>query len=306
MENFLAIDFETANAQRGSACALGWAQFQAGRLFDSGRLLINPQLSDEQWDAFNISIHGIKPEDVRGAPMFAEVWSIVAPHTAADPLVAHNASFDMSVLRAEFARWGMTPDPFRYVCSARLSRAAWPEMLSVSLPVVADELKIALDHHNPCSDATASGQILLAAVERIGVASIADALKKTGRQWGEVRPDLGWMPFGTGHTGVRAADMSANTNSFDKNHPLFGRVVAFTGALDSMTRREAFQVVLNAGGQPADGVTKATNILVCGEQDLGKLAAGATMSHKLQQATDLRIKGLDIELIGEVDFLRLL
>jgi DNA polymerase-3 subunit epsilon len=100
--------------------------------------------------------------------------------------------------------------------------------------------------------------------------------------------------------------MSANTSKFDENHPLFGRVVAFTGALDSMTRREAFQVVLNAGGQPADGVTKATNILVCGQQDLGKLTVGATMSHKLQQATNLRMKGLDIELIGEVDFLRLL
>ena len=87
MENFLAIDFETANAQRGSACALGWAEFQAGRLVDSGRLLINPQLSDEQWDSFNISIHGIKPEDVRGAPRFAEVWNIIAPHTAAGPLV---------------------------------------------------------------------------------------------------------------------------------------------------------------------------------------------------------------------------
>lgn len=63
-------------------------------------------------------------------------------------------------------------------------------MLSVSLPVVADELGIELDHHNPCSDATVSGQILLAAVEQIGVATIAEALKKTGREWGEVRPDL--------------------------------------------------------------------------------------------------------------------
>ena len=189
-EGFLAIDFETANAQRGSACALGWAQFQDGRALDSGRLLINPQLPDKQWDSFNIAIHGIEPEDVRGAPTFTEVWSLIAPCTAAGPLVAHNASFDMSVLRAELARSGVAPAPFRYVCSARLSRAAWPEMLSVSLPIVADELGIELDHHNPCADATASGQILLAALEQIGVATIAEALKKTGRQWGEVRPDL--------------------------------------------------------------------------------------------------------------------
>jgi DNA polymerase III subunit epsilon len=187
-ESFLAIDFETANAQRASACALGWARFEDGQALDSGRMLINPRLPYEQWDSFNIRIHGIAPEDVRSAPTFAEVWSVIAPYMAAGPLVAHNASFDMSVLRAEFARSGVAPAPFRYVCSARLSQAAWPEMLSVSLPTVADELGIQLDHHNPCSDATASGQILLAAVEQIGVATIAEALKKTGRQWGEVRP----------------------------------------------------------------------------------------------------------------------
>jgi len=190
-ESFLAIDVETANAQRGSACALGWAQFQDGQARDSGRLLINPRLPDEQWDAFNMRLHGIGPEDVRGAPTFAEVWRVIAPCATTGPLVAHNASFDMSVLRAELARSGVAPAPFRYVCSARLSRAAWPEMPSVSLPIVADELGIELDHHNPCSDATASGQILLAALDQMGVATIAEALEKAGRHWGEIHPDLG-------------------------------------------------------------------------------------------------------------------
>ena len=190
-EGFLAIDLETANAGRGSACALGWAHFQDGHALDAGRILIDPRISVEQWDSFNIRIHGIAPEDVRGAATFADVWSVIEPYTATGPLVAHNASFDMSVLRAEFARSGVAPAPFRYVCSAGLSRAAWPKMLSVSLPVVADHLGIALDHHNPCSDATASGQILLAAVEQIGVSTIGEALEKTGRRWGEVRPDRG-------------------------------------------------------------------------------------------------------------------
>jgi DNA polymerase-3 subunit epsilon len=203
-EGFLAIDLETANAQRGTACALGWAQFQDGQALDSGRILIDPRISGEQWDSFNIRIHGIAPEDVRGAPTFADVWSLIEPYTATGPLVAHNASFDMSVLRAEFARSGVAPAPFRYVCSAELSRAAWPEMLSVSLPNVADHLGIELDHHNPCSDAAASGQILLAAVEQIGVPTIGEALEKTGRQWGEVRLDRGWIPSGAGHTALRA------------------------------------------------------------------------------------------------------
>lgn len=100
--------------------------------------------------------------------------------------------------------------------------------------------------------------------------------------------------------------MSAHTDEFDVDHPLYEQVVVFTGALDSMTRREAFQLVLDIGGQPADNVTKHTNLLVVGEQDISHLAAGQALSNKQRKAADLRQKGLDIQLVGEVDFLRML
>jgi DNA polymerase-3 subunit epsilon len=306
VESFLAIDFETANAQRASVCAVGWARFEGGKLQESRRLLVDPQLPESDWSGFNTSIHGIAARDVRGAPTFSEVWGVLALGAQTGPLVAHNASFDMGVLRAELARAGLVPDPFRYLCSARLARAAWPEMLSVSLPIVAEMLGIALAHHDPCSDATASGEILLAAVRELGAVTLAEMLKATGRQWGEVRSDLGWLAFGEHHGAPRAADMTPHSSTFDESHPLFGRSVAFTGALDSMTRREGFQLVLDVGGHPSDGVTKSTNLLVCGQQDIDKLAAGALMSHKLQRANELRREGLDLELVGEIEFLRML
>lgn len=304
MEAFLAIDFETANAHRASACALGWARYEQGERVDSGSLLIDPQLADDEWDGFNISIHGIKPADVRGAPTFADVWGWIAPHAAAGPLIAHNAAFDLGVVRSELYRASITPESFRYLCSARLARAAWPEMLSVSLPIVASALDIPLDHHDPRSDAGAAGEILLAAVRAIGAGTIDGALHITNRQWGEVRGDLSWLAAGS--LPLKATNVSPMTEGFDEDHPLFGRVVVFTGALDCMTRREAFQVVANLGGTPGDGVTKHTNILVCGDQDISKLAAGHEMSHKLEKAYQLRAKGVDIELIGETDFRRLL
>jgi DNA polymerase III subunit epsilon len=304
METFLAVDFETANAQRASACALGWARFERGQEIDTGSLLIDPRIADEDWDGFNVSLHGIEPADVRGASTFAEVWDWIAPRAVADPLVAHNAAFDMGVVRSELYRANITPAPFRYLCSARLARQAWPEMLSVSLPIVAAALGIELDHHDPCSDATASGRILMAAVHEMGAVTIGEALQRTSHQWGEVRGDLSWLAAGS--LPLKAANVSATTDVFDEDHPLFGRVVVFTGALDCMTRREAFQVVANLGGEPGDGVTKHTNLLVCGDQDVRKLAAGHAMSHKLEKAHALRVQGLDIELIGETEFRRML
>lgn len=304
METFLAVDFETANAQRASACALGWARFERGEEVDAGSLLIDPQIAYEAWDGFNIGLHGVQPADVRGAPTFAEVWDWIAPQASDHPLVAHNAAFDMGVVRSELFRADITPVPFRYPCSARLARQAWPDMLSVSLPIVAAALGIELDHHDPCSDAAASGRILIAAVHEIGAVTIGEALQSTSHQWGEVRGDLSWLAAAS--LPLKAANVSATTDEFNEDHALFGRVVVFTGALDCMTRREAFQVVANLGGQPGDGVTKHTNLLVCGDQDVAKLAAGHAMSHKLERAHALRAKGLDIELIGETEFRRML
>jgi DNA polymerase-3 subunit epsilon len=140
MEPFVAIDLETASEARDSACALGWALFVDGVVAESGWTPIEPEIPRGAWSDFNTAIHGLTPADVRGAPNFAAAWPVLARLAAALPLVAHYASFDLSVLRAELARYEIEPAPLRYACSALLSRAAWPLMVSVSLPVVTRQL----------------------------------------------------------------------------------------------------------------------------------------------------------------------
>lgn len=71
-----------------------------------------------------------------------------------------------------------------------------------------------------------------------------------------------------------------------------------------MTRCEAWGMVAEAGGRPAKGVTKNTNILVMGYQDARMLAPGAALSRKAQKAADLRTQGQDIEIMPELDFLQ--
>lgn len=301
MSGFVAIDFETANESRASACALGWAVFEDGSLVVGGSTLIAPEIEAGAWSPFNVAIHGIRPADVRGAPVFAEAWQQLTDLARGRPLLAHYAAFDMSVLRAELARLGIAPAALRYACSATLARRAWPELLSVSLPVIARQLGLPLEHHDPRSDAEASAAIAVAAFAQLGVADLPAALASQSVAWGEVRADLTWTPCGV--SAMQLSEMRALSDEFDPAHPYFGQVVVFTGALTALTRREAFQRVLDVGGRPEEGVTKDTNVLVVGEQDIRKLASGQTLSAKQRKAAVLRLAGRDIQMIGEVDFL---
>ena len=70
-------------------------------------------------------------------------------------------------------------------------------------------------------------------------------------------------------------------------------------------RDEAHRVVELFGGQPKTTVSKKTNFLVAGVQDLRQLASGANESSKLRKARELRDKGIDIRIITDTDFTEL-
>jgi DNA polymerase-3 subunit epsilon len=306
MGRFVAIDLETASEARDSACALGWAVVDDGAVVESGWTPIDPEIRPSAWSDFNTAIHGLTVTDVRGAPNFAAAWPALATLAAAAPLVAHYASFDLSVLRAELARYQIMPAPLSYACSALLSRAAWPLMVSVSLPVVTRQLGLEMGERSPQVNAQVSGEITTRAIASLHARDLGGALVAAGLHWGAIASDLTRTPCGLPRGHVRAADLAPRTHEFDASHPFFERIVVFTGALESMSRRAAFQRVYDVGGTPGDRVTKETNVLVIGEQDLRQLADGERMSAKQRKAHDLRARGQDIQLIGEDDFLRAL
>ncbi|HMS25247.1 MAG TPA: exonuclease, partial [Acidimicrobiia bacterium] len=56
--SFTAIDFETANEFRGSACAVGLAKVVNGTVVDEKSLLFKPPEGHQRFDPFNTLIHG--------------------------------------------------------------------------------------------------------------------------------------------------------------------------------------------------------------------------------------------------------
>ena len=73
INNFIAIDFETANKYRSSACSMGLVIVNNGLITREWETLIKPQpFFFSHWST---AIHGITPDKVMDAPMFEEVWS---------------------------------------------------------------------------------------------------------------------------------------------------------------------------------------------------------------------------------------
>jgi DNA polymerase-3 subunit epsilon len=201
MDSFVAIDFETA--AWGSACALGMVHFEDGVKIDERYTLINPQISARRWDRGAIRIHGIQPQDVLDSPTFADIWPELIHYAACYPLIAHNANFDMGVLKSELTRANLPSPTIRYGCSMQLARRAWPkrrmkdlEDASVAelraapenhkLSTLSEFLDIELDHHNALSDAAACGEITVRAVDHLGQNTLAAAYDRGGLTWGEM------------------------------------------------------------------------------------------------------------------------
>lgn len=177
--NFVTIDFETAKYSRESACAVGLMRFKGGKATDSFYSLIRPPRLYVRPDF--TEIHGITVEDVRGAPRFSDIWETgVLPFIGGFPLAAHNAPFDMSVLRAVLSWYGFETPPIEYFCTLALSRAAWPEMESHSLPLLGEAFGITYRAHNALDDAFACGRVACLAAEKYRAKSLGRLLSAAG------------------------------------------------------------------------------------------------------------------------------
>jgi DNA polymerase III epsilon subunit-like protein len=298
--DFCAIDFETANSFRGSPCAVGLARVLNGRVTDTHRRLMRPPEGYDDFAAFNVKLHGITRNMVAREPRFGDILPEIVAFADGLPFVAHNAAFDMSVIRNACGASEISWPQASYTCTLVLSRLTW-KLLSYSLPWVAETAGVELDnHHDPEADALAAASIMVAIAREHGAASLEELLSATGVQLGSLAPG-DW--YGCLRKGFTYLVPVANQNA-DPNNPLYGREIVFTGELSSMTRDTALEIVASVGAKPCHNVTKRTSILVMGYQDASVLRPGECLSGKARRAEELRAAGQAIEIMCEADFLQ--
>lgn len=162
--NFVTIDFETANAYPQSACSVGLARLdEDGNVIDTYYSLIKPPKGFDSFYSHNIEIHNIHPKDVCDAPDFGYIWPEIEYFIGSDFVVAHNAPFDMGVLRSLIDYYEIPHPDFKYLCSLQISRKIWPHLPSHALTALSAQFNLTYNAHNALDDAINCGKVFVKA-----------------------------------------------------------------------------------------------------------------------------------------------
>lgn len=178
--DFTAIDFETANSSSASACQVGLIRVRGGSVVERAEWLIRPPHGHDHFEAFNVHLHGVSEEMTRDAPGWAEQLGDLLGFIGDDIVVAHNAGFDMGVIRKACAVTVQPTPKLRYLCSVQVSRKTY-DLPSHSLPYAAEAAGFTeFQHHNALADAEACAAIISDAALRVDAADVVSLAKTLG------------------------------------------------------------------------------------------------------------------------------
>jgi putative exonuclease with a BRCT domain len=307
--DFVALDFETATTSYDSACSIGIAAVQDGEIVDTFYSLLQPP--SLEFDEHNIAVHGITADMVAHSPTLEEIWPTIFPFFSASLVVAHNAFFDISVLTRSLHGWAI-PN-FKYVDSISIARDYVSGSKALSNCV--DQLGIELTHHhNALDDAIACAKIVLCCLSRSGLSNIGQFCFSRENIKIHHAADLNAPEKFAGtnkraalpaYASIRPQDISPSCQCFNCQHPLYEKKIVFTGELH-ISRAEAMQLAVDVGAKVTSSVSKKTDYVVVGKQDLA-LVGEDGMSTKEERAHALNSEGVaNIQIIGEAEFLALI
>ena len=155
---YCVIDIETPNHNNDRISSIAYAVVRDGRITESGHTLVNPET---YFDDFNIQLTGIDEDMVLDAPTFPDVWAGLSDLLCRSVVVAHNAPFDLGVLRKCLSAYDIQTPELWYLCTRSSSRQMMPTLPDHKLNTICDYLEIPLNHHQADSDAHACAIILL-------------------------------------------------------------------------------------------------------------------------------------------------
>lgn len=308
--DFIAIDFETANSNLNSACSMGIAVVKDFEIIEEKYFLIKPP--SEDFSDINIRVHGITYEDVKDSLSFSELWPSIIQYFNNTIVIAHNASFDMSVLKNCLEYYNLELPDFTYLDSMYISDLGC-DCKNVDRKLVsrADYFGIPIEnHHNALNDAKVAAQIVISTIKQCNSNSFTRFcliyLAGKSKEFKDIkaRKQMG-KSFRNFNKSIKISELVATTNEFDPEHPFFNKSIVLTGNLISLTRELAMQNVVNIGGKIKSSVSKNTDYLVVGKQDLSIVGEDG-MSGKEEKAYKLIEQGVEIKILNETDFLNLL
>lgn len=274
-ESYVVIDIETTglDPRFDDIIELAGIKYVNGTETERFQTLVYAEV-----DEFITELTGITNEMLKDAPKIDDALPRFLAFIGDYIVVGHNVNFDINFIYdwAEYLNLSVFSNDF--VDTMRISRKLYKELKSHKLSALSDYLDIenSVEHR-----------------------ALADCITTQGcfAKMRDYADKIGGIPQTIPHNQL-AKHIVAETVEFNEDSPIFGMVFAFTGRLERMTRREAMQAVVNAGGICGDGVTAATNYLVLGVNDYCKAAKGMK-SAKQKKAEKMQCAGFPIVTISE-------
>lgn len=158
---FTAIDFELANANYNSICAIGIVNVRDGEIINEFYSLVQPPNNEYMWQTTRV--HGIKPKHTAESPTFGSLFETIKPLLQDQFMVAHDEQFDRSVLQKTMQLYGLNYKelglPDIWECTSKIYRSiGFPKTkLSICCSIMGIELKA----HDALSDAKACSSLYL-------------------------------------------------------------------------------------------------------------------------------------------------
>lgn len=277
--DFVALDFETANADMSTICQIGVVPFTNGLLQKGWKTYVDPE---DFFDEMNISIHGIDEVAVQGAPIFPDVISLLYEQLDGRIAVCHT-HFDRVAIQQACRKYDLREPACTWLDSARVARRAWEQFAyrGYGLANVCAAIGYRFDQHDALEDAKAAAHVVLAAIDKTGIC-LKDWVERVEQRIG--------FAYQSGRIAREGNPEGA----------LCGETLVFTGTLQ-IPRPIAAQMAAKAGCTVAEGVNKKTTILVVGDQDVRKLA-GHEKSSKHRKVEKMMTEGYQIRVLRESDF----
>ncbi len=160
LNEFAALDFETANRYPTSICSVGVVIVKNGQIIDKIYHLVKPE--PEFYNYFNTRIHGLSEKDTQNARNFKDVWTEIDKKIGNLPIVAHNNVFERGCLKAAHQMYQMYYPNYPIHCTCQGSRKVYPDLENHKLNTVAAYCGYDLtNHHNALADAEACAYIAM-------------------------------------------------------------------------------------------------------------------------------------------------
>ncbi|MCU7557798.1 exonuclease domain-containing protein [Macrococcus sp. TMW 2.2395] len=248
MNQFIALDFETANGNPASICSVGMVKVIDNMMTETFYTTVNPET---YFSESNIRVHGIHPEDVTDAPTFKTVYPYMLDFIGDLPIVAHNAQFDMRVLHASINRYHFEMPTLPYFCSVIMARDT-VQNHSHSLKNMMKYYNIDFHgHHHALNDAKACAMITVRLLKHYD--NLDDYLRLKRRKKYIKNISTTSKKQSMSRYQQELSSIVPEQDKIDTSHPFYNKRIAITGTLHK-ARKHIVQYIVNCGGTYTDDI----------------------------------------------------